>query len=191
MDNLEAQILDNRRAKDSAYRDLAIKRGRQLVTRLQACQCDSLVDVGARYGDTLLAVREALPEIRIVGVDLVPEFVQEMDEEGLEALVGDAQNLPFQDQAFDASFSSHVLEHCQDPMKALQEMFRVSRRMVQIIVPLEGEKPKNISHHFLCTHPAQWWEIYLQADPERRFLPLSYRVTEIYDLEFLFTRVRR
>ena len=46
---------------------------------------------------------------------------------------GDA--LPFGDQSFDFVISSHVIEYFYDPVKALREWCRVSRRYVFIICP--------------------------------------------------------
>jgi SAM-dependent methyltransferase len=46
---------------------------------------------------------------------------------------GDA--LPFDDDAVDFVFASHVLEHIPDPLGALAEWRRVARRYVVVIVP--------------------------------------------------------
>lgn len=43
--------------------------------------------------------------------------------------------LPFADKSFDFVISSHVLEHFYDPIKAMREWIRVSRRYVFMIVP--------------------------------------------------------
>ena len=52
-------------------------------------------------------------------------------------VVADASRLPFRDQAFDFSHSSHLLEHLDDPQQHLRELQRVSRRGV-IITPYEA-----------------------------------------------------
>lgn len=39
----------------------------------------------------------------------------------------DASKMPFKDNAFDFSFSSHLLEHVEDPGKVIKEMMRISR----------------------------------------------------------------
>jgi SAM-dependent methyltransferase len=46
---------------------------------------------------------------------------------------GDA--LPFDDDAYDFVFSSHVIEHFPDPIRALFEWVRVARRYVVVIAP--------------------------------------------------------
>ncbi len=43
--------------------------------------------------------------------------------------------LPFDDRSYDFVFSSHVIEHFPDPIKALREWVRVSRRYVVVVAP--------------------------------------------------------
>lgn len=46
-----------------------------------------------------------------------------------------AEFLPFQNGSFDLVFSSHLLEHLEDPDLAVKEFLRVSSCQVQVIVP--------------------------------------------------------
>jgi SAM-dependent methyltransferase len=50
-------------------------------------------------------------------------------------VVAPGDELPFADCSFDFVFSSHVIEHFPDPIKALLEWVRVSRRYVVAVVP--------------------------------------------------------
>ena len=45
-------------------------------------------------------------------------------------LAGAAENLPFDDQSFDAAMAVCTVHHWQDPMAGLREMRRVARRVV-------------------------------------------------------------
>jgi SAM-dependent methyltransferase len=45
-------------------------------------------------------------------------------------LVGSAENLPFDDQSFDAAMAFATVHHWQDPIAGLREMRRVARRVV-------------------------------------------------------------
>jgi SAM-dependent methyltransferase len=50
-------------------------------------------------------------------------------------VVAPGDDLPFDDDSYDFVFASHVIEHFPDPIKALREWVRVSRRYVVAIVP--------------------------------------------------------
>lgn len=50
-------------------------------------------------------------------------------------VVAPGDELPFDDDAYDFVFSSHVIEHFPDPIRALFEWVRVARRYVVVIAP--------------------------------------------------------
>jgi SAM-dependent methyltransferase len=50
-------------------------------------------------------------------------------------VVANGDELPFDDDSHDFVFSSHVIEHFPDPVKALYEWVRVARRYVVAVVP--------------------------------------------------------
>jgi SAM-dependent methyltransferase len=50
-------------------------------------------------------------------------------------VVAPGDDLPFADDSYDFVFSSHVIEHFPDPLKALYEWVRVARRYVVVIAP--------------------------------------------------------
>jgi ubiquinone/menaquinone biosynthesis C-methylase UbiE len=47
----------------------------------------------------------------------------------------DAQHLPFKDEIFDVAYTSHVLEHVDNPIQVIQELKRVTKRLVIIKIP--------------------------------------------------------
>lgn len=49
----------------------------------------------------------------------------------------DAHCLPFRDKAFDISYSHHVLEHLENPLKALIEWERVGKKLVVVVPDLK------------------------------------------------------
>ncbi|HEY2632915.1 MAG TPA: methyltransferase domain-containing protein [Solirubrobacteraceae bacterium] len=50
-------------------------------------------------------------------------------------VVAPGDDLPFDDDSVDFVFSSHVIEHFPDPIRALYEWVRVARRYVVVVVP--------------------------------------------------------
>jgi SAM-dependent methyltransferase len=49
--------------------------------------------------------------------------------------VAPGDELPFEDDAVDFVFASHVLEHFPDPVRALKEWVRVARKYVVLVIP--------------------------------------------------------
>jgi len=50
-------------------------------------------------------------------------------------LVCDVCHLPFKSGSFEQVYASHILEHVDNPVQALKEMLRVSRKAVTVKVP--------------------------------------------------------
>jgi SAM-dependent methyltransferase len=50
-------------------------------------------------------------------------------------VVAPGDNLPFEDDAADFVFASHVIEHFPDPVRALYEWVRVARHYVVVVAP--------------------------------------------------------
>ena len=51
------------------------------------------------------------------------------------AIQGEVENLPFCDGSHDIVFSTNLLHHLDDPLCALKEMARVSRKFVVLVEP--------------------------------------------------------
>lgn len=93
--------------------------------------CASILDVGCGTGTFL----KFAPE-RIQGIDLNVDNVAFCKAEGLNAALGDALDLQFAQNSFDAVHSSHVLQVFapQQAVKFLQELIRVTRPGGLIVV---------------------------------------------------------
>ncbi len=91
--------------------------------------------------DTVYKREERRMAIRAARVDIVAS--------------GDA--LPFDDNSYDFVFSSHVIEHFPDPLKALYEWVRVARHYVVVIAPhrdrtFDAERPLSTVEELLERH---------------------------------------
>lgn len=84
-----------------------------------------IVDIGGNKGHVFDGYDRSL--VTTVDIDLydIPNFVQ-----------ADAENLPFKDKEFDVAVVAEILEHCENPDKALKEACRVAKKVV-VTVPYE------------------------------------------------------
>ena len=80
---------------------------------------DKILDVGA--GDGLITHL-----LGAQGIEYEAEGVRLAQEKGVDVIQGDAYQIPFEDDSFDAVTMIDVLEHFDDPAKALREAKRVA-----------------------------------------------------------------
>lgn len=95
---------------------------------------DRVLDVGCGTGDDVIRMAGIVgPFGRAVGLDLSESMIEQARQrsEGsdlpVEFVPGSAYDLPFPDASFDACRCERVLQHLDEPLKAIQEMVRVVR----------------------------------------------------------------
>ncbi len=85
------------------------------------------LDVGCGPG----FVMEVLaPIMDAKGIDIDSDMVNSCTMRGLEAIQGDGERLPFEDESFDLVYCSFLLLWVKDPASVLNEMKRVSKKWV-------------------------------------------------------------
>lgn len=104
-----------------------IRRRDQFVQRLLDEGRTQVVEIGLGPGLDAAAMTASGLDVR--GVDLSPEHVRLARERGIDAVVGPAQDLPYDDSSFDALWCASVLMHLPDDDldAALREFGRVLR----------------------------------------------------------------
>ncbi|NLX47198.1 MAG: class I SAM-dependent methyltransferase [Euryarchaeota archaeon] len=85
------------------------------------------LDVGCGPG---LVMELFSPFLNVKGLDIDPDMVSQVREKGMEAVQGDAQDLPFDDDSFDIVYCSFTLMWLPDQQRAVREMERVARQCV-------------------------------------------------------------
>lgn len=92
------------------------------------------LEVGTGAGDEAIALSTRFGA-EVVGVDVSRTMIDEAKRRGLrEALVADAEALPFDDASFDGGWADRTFQHVAEPGRALSELVRVVRRGGCIVV---------------------------------------------------------
>jgi SAM-dependent methyltransferase len=97
-------------------------------------------------------------EVELVAVDLSPRMVELARERGIDARVGDAERLPFEDDQFDSVVANWMLYHVDDLELALSEFVRVLVPGGRLVAATIGEE-----------HLREVWELMGFLPPLRPF----------------------
>jgi demethylmenaquinone methyltransferase / 2-methoxy-6-polyprenyl-1,4-benzoquinol methylase len=127
---------------DKIWRKKAIKALREI-------QPEKVLDIATGTGDFALAALPLNPK-EIVGLDLSPGMIAvgqtKMVKKGvtdiITLVVGDSENLPFEENYFDALTVGFGVRNFENLEKGLSEMLRVVRPGGKLVI-LEFSKPKN------------------------------------------------
>jgi ubiquinone/menaquinone biosynthesis C-methylase UbiE len=100
---------------------------------LSYCKQGNCLDVGMGPGWLLIKLHEQSPALHLHGIDISPSMVAKaaanVRKAGLAGVIevkaGDASHIPYGDGLFDAVVSTGSIHHWKEPMRALNEIYRV------------------------------------------------------------------
>jgi SAM-dependent methyltransferase len=98
-----------------------------------------ILEVGCGRGELAERMSREL-DARVVAVDQSERMVALTRQRGVEAIVGDVQDLPFRDGIFDAAVAAWMLYHAADLNLALRELQRVLRPDGRLVAATSSER---------------------------------------------------
>ncbi len=119
---------------------------RKTVVDMANINGNSLVlEVGCGTGFTTEEIVRRTGENKVVAVDLTPEQMMKARAKltNVNYFLGDAENLPFKDDSFDAAISAGSIEYWPHPQKGIEEMARVTKSGGKVVI-LAPRKPDNV-----------------------------------------------
>ncbi|MCX7834805.1 MAG: class I SAM-dependent methyltransferase [bacterium] len=108
----------------------------------------SILDVGCGDGYLLSFLWNG--KRKLYGIDLSKkaiELAKQRLKDQAELLVGTIQALPFQDNAFEYVVCTHTLEHVNDLKSACEELKRVTKKKLMVLVPVQEFLPYTEDYH--------------------------------------------
>jgi SAM-dependent methyltransferase len=152
-----------------------VQRRISYLLRYAAGHAQSVLDVGAGTG--LLAERLSDLGLGVVALDPFPQMLEQLQRRrpDVETVVAHGHDIPFPDNAFDATYSVAVMHHIAEPplvRRTLSEMVRVTRPGGRILV--WDHNPLN-----------RYWSLLMRRVPQdtgaERLVPLPELVAGLRD----------
>ena len=144
---------------------------------------DRVLDVGC--GPATITLDLAARVGSVTGLEATPDAVALAREAGAECVLGDVHALPFADGSFDVVHAHQVLQHVADPVQALREMARVSRRLVAV----RDSDYLGFAWFPACRGLDRWMELYQAAATANGGHPQAGRALLSWALEAGLTDV--
>ncbi|HIP63541.1 MAG TPA: methyltransferase domain-containing protein [Archaeoglobus profundus] len=107
-------------------------------------QGDLVLEVGCGTGFTTYEIVRRVGEENVVAVDITPEQMEKAIKRfpNVKFVRGDAEELPFKDNVFDAAISAGSIEYWPHPQLGIQEMARVTKPGGRVVI-LAPRRPDN------------------------------------------------
>ncbi len=129
----------NLEARRSLYANAEGPDPRELVfTAVAETRPQTVLEVGGGPGELAARIRDEL-RCDVVMLDISTRMVELARERGVEATVGDVQELPFGDATFDCAVAAWMLFHVPDLDRGLAELARVLRPGGRLVAVTNSE----------------------------------------------------
>jgi len=125
---------ENLEARRSLYANAEGPDPREVAFQAVAeCAPDRVIEVGGGPGELAARIADELP-CEVVMVDVSPRMVELARARGVDAHVGDVQELSFESDSFDCAVAAWMLFHVPDIDRGLAELARVLRHGGRLVV---------------------------------------------------------
>lgn len=139
MKNVPGNYYDKHHSKNPAVKYLMHNFHRVLIKLLNKISPKSVLDVGCGEGYTTKIIINKFPKATIVGCDIEKEMVDAAKKNNPKHkfYLGSAYDLKFKAKMFDVTIMNEVLEHLDEPERAILECERVAKKGCIFSVPNE------------------------------------------------------
>lgn len=133
--NREAQKFDN--AKGIDIYKMCQNSYSYIIDEVKKDKFQSLLDVGCGTGNSIELLYKEFPERKYVGIDLAENMITLANKKamkGAKFLVGDAENLPFEEGQFDALICKESFHHYPNVEKFFKSAYKVLKPGGRLII---------------------------------------------------------
>lgn len=125
-----------------------------------------VLDIGCHSGLFTEKIILKTNSLEVYGIDISKNAIEKAKQRIKKGkfITGDAQNLPFKNNFFDAAFCLEMIEHVDNPEKVLQEMYRVLKKggYGLVLIPTDNLLFKIIWFLWNLRYPV-WKHVHVQS----------------------------
>ena len=107
----------------------------------------TILNVGCGHDDLAQQLRG-----KVACCDLSESAIEYQRDHAFDVFICSATQIPKPDASFDCVFSSHLIEHLEEPFQAIREFCRVASRSVFVICPHDEYLNEHEEHLWQITH---------------------------------------
>ncbi len=107
----------------------------RVLLDLNLPKSSSVLDIGCGFGRISLFLKNRGYDV--TAIDKEARFVEGARKNGINAVLGNAENLEFSDNNFDLVVTDGLLEHFENPEKILSEEAHVTENFVVNFIPID------------------------------------------------------
>lgn len=138
------QLIEN--DKGWLFYNAALKNWKSIHSKIIG---DKVLDIGCGGGIAIGLSKVFEPNKKFIGFEGNKKISKIWELRNIEVKTGNIYKLPFKNNEFDTTYSSHVLEHLKYPKKAILESIRVSKKRIIHSVPSGDVGDKNFGSKHL------------------------------------------
>ena len=127
---------------------------KSILNALNKYRFSNLIDIGGAEGYTAYVIQKVF-NVKVQITDFSRNACLRASEIfGIQGTPGDIHHLPFRDNEFEVAICSETIEHVTDYKKAIQELLRITSKVLIITVPHETPEivAKNVQKNILHGH---------------------------------------
>ncbi|MDP4282411.1 MAG: class I SAM-dependent methyltransferase [Bacteroidota bacterium] len=131
------------------------KARQEVLEHLEIFHGANILETGIGTGDNLPILNGQISGCSFYGIDIKDKLLnacnRNMKRHNIEVSLfhGDAEKLPFRDEAFDIVFHLGAINHFKDQKKAISEMIRVAKKGSRIVIADETQKGARLMNIFV------------------------------------------
>ena len=130
-----------------------------------------ILDVGSASGGNTILLSEL--GFELTSLEMSDLGVELQQNRGIDVVRGDATNLPFESASFDAVLCLDVLEHIEDDVSALKEMYRVTKPGGKFLFSVPEDPRLWSDHDRAVSHVRR----YIRKDFENKISTVGFRIS--------------